>query len=104
MNQNGRLGSAARQRTRLLNRDIKAPEFIQNEYSPDSDVFHGPLRENHGLSVRLPPGGELSEDDDDGDVTPKIHQLDSVRELDEEKEPKELINRYLLLQNCWSKI
>ena len=92
MNQNGRLGSAARQRMRLLNRDIKAPELIQTDFSPDADVFHGSSREKNNLNVRLLPGGELSEDEDDGDVTPKVHQLDSVRELDEE--PKEPITRY----------
>ena len=99
MNQNGRLGSAARQRTRLLNRDIKAPELIQNtDYSPDSDVFHGPLRDKNSLNVRLLPGGELSEDEEDGDITPKVHQLDSVRELDEDKEAKELVNRYFSIK------
>ena len=96
MNQNGRLGSAARQRTRLLNRDIKQPDFLQVDCTPDLDVFHGSVRDNHGLSVRLLPGGELSEEEDDGDLTPKVHQLDSVRELDEEKDTKDHVNnRYI---------
>eukprot|EP00090_Calanus_glacialis_P014050 TRINITY_DN22680_c0_g1_i1.p1 TRINITY_DN22680_c0_g1~~TRINITY_DN22680_c0_g1_i1.p1 ORF type:complete len:641 (-),score=123.37 TRINITY_DN22680_c0_g1_i1:187-1920(-) len=85
---------------RLLNRDIKAPELIQTDFSPDADVFHGSSREKNNLNVRLLPGGELSEDEDDGDVTPKVHQLDSVRELDEE--PKEPINRGLERSGCWS--
>ena len=97
MNQNGRLGSAARQRSRLLQRDIKHPDLIKNDTSGDSDMFHGSFREKNSINVRLLPGGELSEDEDDGDgegdVTPKVHQLDSVRELDEDKESKDVVNR-----------
>ena len=95
--QNGRLGSAARKRSRLLQRDIKQPDIIKNDFSSDSDIFHGPLRDKTSINVRLLPGGELSEDEDDdggeGDVTPKVHQLDSVRELDEDKESKDVVNR-----------
>jgi len=106
MNQNGRLGSAARQRSRLLQRDIKHPDLIKNDTSGDSDMFHGSFREKNSINVRLLPGGELSEDEDDGDgegdVTPKVHQLDSVRELDEDKESKDVVNRGLERSGCWS--
>ena len=41
------------------------------------------------ISIRLEEGEEeVEEDDDDGDLTPKVCQLDSVREVDE----------------CWSSI
>ena len=33
------------------------------------------------------------DDDEDGDVTPKVCQLDSVRELDEDKEIREITDR-----------
>ena len=67
-----RLTSATRSRGRLLSRQSRTPDLVKQEVS--------------GLTIRV-----LEED---GDVTPKVCQLDSVRELDEDKEAGELTEGY----------
>ena len=41
------------------------------------------------------------DEDEDGDITPKVCQLDSVRELDEDREIREITERNQQ-SNCWS--
>ena len=87
-----RQGSAARREARLVNRASRgAPGAVRGESGlHNSNQLTGQQREMLGqeVSFGLLPGGELSEEEDpeDGDLTPRVQQLHSVRE---EKEPKE---------------
>ena len=99
--QSKRLNSANKQRRRLLQRESRSPELVRPDLTPthQPEVFQT-------LNLRNPPPQErIHHDDDDveedGDVTPKVCQLDSVRELDEDREIREITERHQQ-SNCWS--
>ena len=71
-----RLNSANKSRRRLLSRESRSPDLVKPEVSD--------LQANT-ISIRLDTeeGEEEEEEEEDGDVTPKVCQLDSVREVEE---------------------
>lgn len=74
-----RLNSASKSRRRLLSRESRTPDLVKPEVA---DL------QGNTISIRLEEGEEGPEEEEDGDLTPKVCQLDSVREVDE----------------CWSSI
>ena len=81
-----RLNSANKSRRRLLQRESKSPEYIKhNEQHAAAEVFHTP----RSIDLRK----ELRYEDEEGDVTPRVCQLDSVRELDEDKEIRDITDK-----------
>ena len=56
----------------------------------------------HSLNLRHPHSqDDDEEEEEDGDITPKVCQLDSVRELDEDREIRDITERNQQ-SNCWS--
>ena len=81
-----RLNSANKSRRRLLQRESKSPEFVKhNDQATAAEVFHN----THSADLRK----ESRYEEEDGDVTPRVCQLDSVRELDEDKEIRDITDK-----------
>ena len=78
-----RLNSANKSRRRLLQRESKSPEFVKQ--NDQVEVFHN----THSADLRK----ESRYEEEDGDVTPRVCQLDSVRELDEDKEIRDITDK-----------
>ena len=70
-----------------MSRESRSPEYIKNDLNTNNDVFHS-------FDLRQDQLNYEDQDDDDGDVTPRVCQLDSVRELDEDKEIREITEKY----------
>ena len=73
-----------------MSRESRSPEYIKNDLNTNNDVFHS-------FDLRQDQLNYEDQDDDDGDVTPRVCQLDSVRELDEDKEIREITEKYFTL-------
>ena len=78
------MNSANKSRRRLLQRESKSPEYVKHNEAVE--VFQS---SPHSIDLR----SELRYEEEDGDVTPRVCQLDSVRELDEDKEIREITDK-----------
>ena len=73
----------------MLQRESRSPELVKNDSPPEP---HEEVFQTNNLR-QLADDEKNYVDVEDGDVTPKVCQLDSVRELDEDKEIREITEK-----------